>query len=481
MSWEPVIGLEVHVQLLTKTKMFCGCSTVYGSTPNSATCPVCLALPGALPVPNRQAVEFAIRLGLAFGCTIRNRTKFDRKNYFYPDLPKGYQISQYDEPICENGKIVVKTEHSERTIHIQRIHLEEDAGKSMHSGTDKTMVDLNRCGVPLLEIVSHPDVRTSEEAYLYLSELKKTVEQLEISSGNLEEGSMRCDANISLRLNETAEYGTRTEVKNINSLRFVARAIDAEIERQSIILDSGGVVVQQTMTYDEKEGTNKLLRSKEESRDYRYFPEPDLVRFSVPDSWIEEVKKFIPEWKKSYDRRKTAYGLSESDLEQFIQNPELGEYYDVVIGLLSSQKNTINEYGKIARWVLNEAQAQFKIRNELPLQSKLTPQILAAIVGKTLRNEINNNTAKELLERMPNETRSVDEIIESEGLAKVSDTSYIENIIKGVLSNSTKQIEEYRSGKVKVFEYLLGQVMKESRGKADPDAARKILKSALDG
>ncbi len=480
MNWEPVIGLEVHVQLLTKTKMFCGCSTAVGNVPNTQVCPVCMALPGALPVPNRQAIEFAIRLGLAFGCSIRNRTKFDRKNYFYPDLPKGYQISQFDEPICENGKITIATETGPKEIRILRIHLEEDAGKSLHTGTDTTLVDLNRCGVPLLEIVSQPDVRTPQEAYLYLSEIKRTVEQLEISSGNLEEGSMRCDANVSLRANINADFGTRCEIKNINSLKYVSRAIEAEIERQSDILNNGGTIEQQTLTFDEKSGRNKSLRSKEESRDYRYFPEPDLVKFTVPDEWIAEVKNFIPMWKRDYDRRKSECDLSDSELDQLTQFPELGTYFDRVTEHLIALDIDRENRKKATRWVLNEAQAQFKLRNESPLTSRLSPEILAQIVVKVIKNEINNNTGKDLLERMHTETRSLNEIIATEGLSKVSDTGFVETIVRQVIENFSSQVEEYRSGKAKVFEFLLGQIMKLSRGKADPDTARKILKSALD-
>ncbi|MCX7834771.1 MAG: Asp-tRNA(Asn)/Glu-tRNA(Gln) amidotransferase subunit GatB [bacterium] len=480
-QFEAVIGLEVHVQLLTQSKMFCGCSTEFGQEPNTLTCPVCLALPGALPVPNRKAVEFALRLGLALNCKIRQRTKFDRKNYFYPDLPKGYQISQHDEPICEDGVLPIVVNGTSKRIRIQRIHLEEDAGKSLHIDENSTFVDLNRCGVPLLEIVSKPDFRHPSEAYAYLYELRELVKKLEISSGNLEEGSMRCDANISLRSVGSNEFGTRTEIKNINSLRFVEKALTAEIERQTQILLQGGRIEQQTLTFDEKSGTNRILRSKEESKDYRYFPEPDLIYFTIPDEWIKEVQTFVPEWKKIYALRMEKYGISEKEAEAFTQFPELGEYFDEVMNALTSiSMDTHIEPKKVAQWVLGEAQALFKSRNEIPQNSSLKPEHLAQILKFVFSKQITNAVAKELMERVCTEKFNIEEVILREGLLKEADDSIVHQYVQEVLEQFASQVQEYRSGKTKVFEFLVGQVMKRSRGKADPEKTRSILRSALD-
>lgn len=481
MQFETVIGLEVHIQLLTKTKMFCSCSTEFGNEPNSLTCPVCLALPGALPVPNRKALEFALRLGVALGCSIRRFSKFDRKNYFYPDLPKGYQISQHDEPLCENGSLSIELNSAKKTIQIQRIHLEEDAGKSLHTEETTTFVDLNRSGIPLLEIVSRPDLRSPAEAYSYLSELKSLVKQLEISSGNLEEGTMRCDANISLRPIGTETLGTRTEVKNINSLRFVEKAIAAEIERQTDLLTNGKIVVQQTLTYDEKSGTNRVLRSKEESQDYRYFPEPDLVRFTIPEEWIIEANEFVPEWKKISNARIERYQFSEKEATSFIQFPELGSYFDSLMNLLEKKYPQIHfEPVKVSQWVLGDAQALFKTRNESPLDSPLSPEKLATILSYLFSNQITATIAKELLEKICTDLRTIEEIIQSEGLIKVQDDSVVEQFVNEVLNECSPQVNEYRSGKTKVFEFLVGQVMKKSRGKVDPETARSLLRRVLD-
>ncbi|MDK9701397.1 MAG: Asp-tRNA(Asn)/Glu-tRNA(Gln) amidotransferase subunit GatB, partial [bacterium] len=460
----------------------------------SLACPVCLALPGALPVPNRRAVEFAIRLGLALGCTIRNTTKFNRKNYFYPDLPKGYQISQYDEPICENGVVKIIDEGVEKNIRIQRIHIEEDAGKSSHTSGDTTLVDLNRCGAPLLEIVSHPDLRSPREAYLYLSYLKELVERLEISNGNMEEGSLRCDANISLRPVGTEKFGTRTEVKNVNSLRYVEKALHAEYARQKDILEAGGIIEQQTLTFDEKSGTNKFQRSKEESQDYRYFPEPDLVRFDVPMEWIESVRSSRTTYQVREQILANDCGFSPEHISEImkirsesLRTPGVivSNYYSGSIYLAqamqwSRAKAKTLDPAQTASTFLNKALGVFKARNEDPMQSPLTPEKFAAIEHLRQSNAITGSTANELFERIPSDPRDVQEIVDTEGLAKVADTSLIDDIVVKVVTDFAKQVEEYRSGKVKVFEFLLGQVMKLTRGKADPDTARASLRRALD-
>ena len=478
-KYEVVIGLEVHVQLTTKTKIFCGCSTAFGSAPNSQTCPVCLGMPGALPVLNKQAVEHAISTGLATNCTIAERSIFARKNYFYPDLPKGYQISQFELPVCEHGWLDIQVEGQEpKRIGITRAHMEEDAGKLLHgegaqSGT--SFVDLNRACTPLLEIVSEPDMRSADEAIAYLKKLHQIVTYLGVCDGNLEEGSFRCDANVSIRPWGQAAFGTRAELKNINSFRFIKQAIEYEVERQAELIEDGGKVVQETRLFDAGTGMTRSMRGKEEAHDYRYFPDPDLVPLVISQEWIERSRAALPELPEAKKQRFIdVLGLSAADAEMLVADRATADYFEACLALHSDAKTCAN-------WVMGEL-ARYLNDSGLHISAApVTPELLAGILKRIADNTISGNIAKKVFEAMWASGDSADTIIEKQGLKQVTDTGAIEAIIDEVLANSAAQVEQYRGGNEKVFGFFVGQVMKASKGKANPAVVNDLLKKKLQG
>ncbi|OQC43981.1 MAG: Aspartyl/glutamyl-tRNA(Asn/Gln) amidotransferase subunit B [Candidatus Marinimicrobia bacterium ADurb.Bin030] len=472
-KFEPVIGLEVHAQLLTDTKIFCSCKNAYGAPPNSLTCPVCLGMPGTLPVLNRKAVEYAIKMGLATDCSITAFSRFARKNYFYPDLPKGYQISQYDEPLCRNGKLKIQVNGVEKNIGITRIHLEEDAGKSIH-GFDNTLVDFNRCGVALIEIVSEPDLRSPEEAYDYLIKLKQILEYLEICDCNMEEGSLRCDANISLRPIGEEKFGTKTEMKNMNSFRGVERALRFEIERQKAILEKGKNIIQQTMLWDEAKGEARPMRSKEESHDYRYFPEPDLVPLEVDENWKTKISNDLPELPdQKYFRFLNKYNLRHYDAAILTSDKYLAEYFERVNDL-------INDPQLVSKWIQGEVLRTLSQKNLTSKQIPLAAENLGELLNLIKAGTISANIAKEVFDKMVENNESAKIIVEREKLIQVSDDSELEQIIQTVISENPNEVERYRRGAKNLFAFFMGQVMKKTKGKANPSVANNLLRKALD-
>jgi aspartyl-tRNA(Asn)/glutamyl-tRNA(Gln) amidotransferase subunit B len=472
-KYEPVIGLEVHAQLLTDTKIFCRCKNVYGAAPNSLTCPVCLGMPGTLPVLSEKAVEFAIKMGLATGCSITGFSRFARKNYFYPDLPKGYQISQYDEPLCAHGKITIRLDSGDKTIGITRIHLEEDAGKSLH-GHEDTQVDFNRCGVPLIEIVSEPDMRSPEEAYAYLMKLKQILEYLEICDCNMEEGSLRCDANISLRPAGQKKFGTKTEMKNMNSFRGVERALKYEIERQASVLEKGGKVIQQTMLWDEAKGEARPMRSKEESHDYRYFPEPDLVPLEVNDEWKQTIKASLPELPdEKYNRFIADYKLRPYDANILTGDRYLAEYFEKVARLVGDAQLA-------SKWIQGEILRVLSQNNLTPKQIPLTAEHFGELLNLIKVGTITANIAKEVFDKMLANKESAKSIVEREKLVQVSDDTALEQIIQSVIAENQMEFERYRGGAKNLFGFFMGQVMKKTQGKANPNVTNNLLRKALD-
>ena len=477
-KYEVVIGLEVHVQLTTRTKIFCGCSTAFGQAPNSQTCPVCLGLPGALPVLNYQAVEYAIRTGLATNCRIAPRSVFARKNYFYPDLPKGYQISQYELPVCQHGWLDIEGEWGQKRIGITRIHMEEDAGKLVHGelpgSAQNSFVDLNRAGTPLLEVVSEPDLRSADEAVAYLKKLHQIVVYLGVCDGNLEEGSFRCDANVSLRPIGREQFGTRAEIKNVNSFRFVKQAIEHEIERQADLLDSGGKVIQETRLFDAQTGMTRSMRGKEEAHDYRYFPDPDLVPLEIDDRWIEAERGQLPELPEARRRRYQAeWSLSAYDAEVLTAERPLADYFEACVTLLPAQAKGI------ANWVMGELARKLNDGGVTIADSPVTPAHLTGLLTLIEAGTISGKIAKTVFDEMWATGREPARIVEEQGLVQVSDSGAIEPIIDEIIAANPAQVEEYRSGKEKVFGFFVGQVMKASKGKANPALVNELLKKKL--
>jgi aspartyl-tRNA(Asn)/glutamyl-tRNA(Gln) amidotransferase subunit B len=477
MQYEVVIGLEVHAQLLTKSKIFSPSSAEFGGEPNSQTDPVVLGMPGVLPVLNKRAVEFAIKMGLATDCSIAPFNRFARKHYFYPDLPKGYQISQYELPICTRGYVDIETEEgAQRRIGIHRIHLEEDAGKSIHdpavAGED-TLVDLNRSGVPLIEIVSEPDLRTPQEAYAYLLRLKQLVTYLEICDGNMEEGSLRCDANVSLRLIGSTEFGTKTEVKNMNSFRNVERALTFEIERQRQILENGGEVVHETLLWDANAGTARSMRGKEEAHDYRYFPEPDLPPLHISTEWINEIRAKLPELPRVKKARfMEQYELPEYDAGILTDSRNLADYYEAVAVNCKDYKLISNLIMSDILRVLNERKINI---TDFPIP----PAHLSRLINLVSEDTINLNIAKQVFEEMLASGKTPKTIVEKKGLAQISDRAALEALIEKVLAEFPEQVEQFKSGKEKVFGFLVGQVMQATRGKANPAVLNEVLRKKL--
>jgi len=475
MQWETVIGLEIHAQLATKSKIFSGASTAYGAEPNTQACAIDLGLPGVLPVLNQEAVRMAVKFGLAIGATVTPRSVFARKNYFYPDLPKGYQISQYDLPVVGNGQTTISVDGEEKVVGITRAHLEEDAGKSLHEDFHGfSGIDLNRAGTPLLEIVSEPDMRSAKEAVAYMKKLHALVRYLEICDGNMQEGSFRCDANVSVRPKGQEKFGTRAEIKNLNSFRFVEKAINYEVERQIEILESGGQVIQETRLYDSVKDETRSMRSKEEANDYRYFPDPDLLPLEIGPDFIEHVRKDLPELPDvKRDRFKSKYGLNDYDAEVLTATRELATYFEAVVKAAGCDAKLC------ANWVMGDLAAALNKAGLEIEQSPVQPDRLAGLVQRIADDTISGKIAKQVFEALWESGETADAIIEHQGLKQITDTGAIEAIIDEIIAANPDQVAGYKSGKDKLFGFFVGQAMKATGGKANPAQLNDLLKKKL--
>jgi len=475
MEFETVIGLEVHAQLKTKSKIFCGCSTSFGAPPNTNTCQVCLGMPGVLPVLNKKVVEFAMKLALATNCTINHFNQFARKNYFYPDLPKGYQISQFDLPIAEHGHIDIDMEGRARRIGITRIHMEEDAGKLVHDDREpKSYVDLNRTGTPLLEIVSEPDIRSPEEAAAYLKKLHAIVRYLDICDGNMQEGSFRCDANISLRPAGQKEFGTRTELKNMNSFRNVQRALEYEVRRQRDILLDGGSIVQETLLWDADRNVTNSMRSKEEAHDYRYFPDPDLVPVSIDAAWIERIRETLPELPEQRKQRFCEQlGLPDYDAEVITSSRELADYFETALKDFPQAK-------KLSNWLMTELMRLLKGEDGLDIgQCPVTPGNLAALLNMVEKGTISGKIAKAVFEEMMATGKDAATVVKDKNLVQMSDAGELLQLVQEIIAANPEQAAQFREGKTKVMGFFVGQLMKKTQGKANPQMANELFVKEL--
>ena len=475
MEWETVIGLEVHAQLMTRSKAFSAAATKYGAEPNTQACAVDIALPGVLPVFNREAARMAVKFGLAIGAHINHRSVFARKNYFYPDLPKGYQISQYELPVVAQGRIAIDVDGAEKIVGITRAHLEEDAGKSLHEDFHgMTGIDLNRAGTPLLEIVSEPDMRTPREAVAYLKKLHELVRYLEICDGNMQEGSFRCDANVSVRPRGEKKFGTRAELKNINSFRFVEKAIEYEVERQIDLLEGGGTVVQETRLYDSDKNVTRSMRSKEEAMDYRYFPDPDLPPLVITEDFVREVQATLPELPEAKRARfMKEYGLNAYDAGVLTASREMADYYEQVVRESKADPKTA------ANWVTGELSAFLNRDNKDITASPVSAVMMAGLLKRLADNTISGKIAKEVFEAMWSGEGDADAVIAKKGLKQITDTGAIEKVIDEIIAKNPKQLEQYRAGKEALFGYFVGQVMKATQGKANPAQVNELLKKKL--
>jgi len=477
MNYEAVIGLEVHAHMLTYTKIFCGCSTTFGSEPNTQTCPVCIGMPGVLPVLNRKALEYAIKTGLATDCTISLFSRFARKNYFYPDLPKGYQISQYELPICEHGHIEIVVDGTAKKIGITRIHMEEDAGKNIHEsasgGVSYSFVDLNRAGVPLMEIVSEPDIRSPREAAEYMKKLRTILRYLGVCDGNMEQGSLRCDANVSVRPVGQKELGTRAEVKNINSFRFVEKALEYEIKRQIKVVKEGGRVIQETRLWDSGRGVTESMRGKEEAHDYRYFPDPDLVPLVVEQKWIDEIRSSLPELPDiKRERFVSEYGLPESDADLLVAEKPVAEWFEEAVRLGGHPKTVSNWImGDLMR-LLNEGNISFE-------ECTLKPAHLIDVLKLMDKGTISGKIAKTVFEEMYKTGKDAEAIVREKGLIQISDSGEIERAVVDVITKHLQEVERYKAGDEKLIGFFVGQVMKLTKGKANPQMVNELLKNKL--
>ena len=473
-QYETVIGLEVHVELATKTKIFCSCSTQFGGEPNTHTCPVCTGMPGSLPVLNKQVVEYAVAVGLATNCSITQYCKFDRKNYFYPDNPQNYQISQLYLPICRNGGVEIETENGKKTIGIHEIHMEEDAGKLIHDEwDDSTLVDFNRSGVPLIEIVSEPDMRSAEEVIAYLDKLRLIIQYLGASDCKLQEGSMRADVNLSVREVGSEKFGTRTEMKNLNSFKAIARAIEGEKNRQIDILEDGGQVIQETRRWDDNKECSYAMRSKEDAQDYRYFPEPDLVPVIISDEWLEEIKSRQPELRDAKRARyKEEYGIPEYDIDILTSSKKLADIFEETIALGCKPK-------EVSNWLMVETMRLLKDGDMDAEDISFSPAHLATLIGLVEQGKINRTVAKEVFEIMFKEDMDPVSYVEEKGLSMVQDEGALRSTIEEIVKNNPQSVEDYKSGKKKAIGFLVGQTMKAMKGKADPAMVNKILMEIL--
>ncbi|MDO8494818.1 MAG: Asp-tRNA(Asn)/Glu-tRNA(Gln) amidotransferase subunit GatB [Deltaproteobacteria bacterium] len=476
MEFEPVIGLEVHAQLLTKSKLFCACSTKFGDPPNTNICPVCTGQAGALPVLNKEAVVMAIKAGLSLHCEIQEKSIFARKNYFYPDLPKGYQISQYEFPICLSGKLEIAVDGKAKTITIQRIHMEEDAGKLLHEGghPDESNIDLNRCSTPLIEIVSGPDLDNPKEAVEYLKKLRNILVYLGVCDGNMQEGSLRCDANISVRPKGSKKLGTRTEIKNVNSFKYIENALNYEIKRQIEVIESGGKIVQETRLYNQEKNTTETMRSKEEAHDYRYFPDPDLLPLIVDKKWVETVAKSLPELAEEKAARFTqSFKIPEYDAKVLTAEKPLADYFEECVKLYDAPK-------KLSNWIMAELMRELKERDIDVTAIQMKPKQLAEMVQLIDEGTISGAIAKKVFMEVLDSGKDPEKIIEEKGWKQVSDTSAIEPIIDKILANNQENVERYKSGKTNVLGFFVGAVMKETKGQANPQIINELLKKKLD-
>ncbi len=477
MDYEAVIGLEVHVELKTKTKIFCPSTTEFGGDPNTHTCPVCLGLPGVLPVLNKKVLEYAIRAALALNCEIAEFSKFDRKNYYYPDMPKNYQISQYDLPLAKNGYLDIEVDGQTRRIGITRLHMEEDTGKLVHQGTITTtpysLVDYNRAGVPLIEIVSEPDLRSPEEARIYMEKLRSIIQYTGVSDCKMEEGSLRCDANVSVRPKGAPEFGTKTEIKNMNSFKALQRALSYEVQRQIDVLEEGGRIVQETRTWDEGKGVTLPMRSKEEAHDYRYFPEPDLVPLVIDRRWVEEIRASLPELP---DRRRQRYmeqfGLPAYDASVLTSTIELAEYFEACTAHYPDAKTVSN-------WIMGDLSRLLNVHNLEITQCRIRPEQLARMLRLIDQGTISGKIAKTVFEEMFATGSDPEKIVKEKGLVQITDEGAIAAVVEEVIANYPKVVEDYRAGKEKALGFLVGQVMKATKGKANPELVNRLFKARL--
>ncbi len=477
MDYEAVIGLEVHAHLLTRSKIFCGCSTAFGGEPNTQTCPVCTGQPGSLPVLNVKVVEFALKMALACHCAISSYCLFARKNYFYPDLPKGYQISQYEYPLARDGHVEISADGGQKRIGIIRIHMEEDAGKLVHEGafesSSSSFVDFNRTGVPLIEIVSGPDIRTAEEAGQYLRSLRDILRYLEICDGDMEKGSFRCDANVSVRPRGQREFGTRTELKNMNSFRHVEKALEYEMKRQITLLEGGEKVVQESRLWDEDQERTISMRGKEEAHDYRYFPDPDLVPFEVSEAWIEDIRGTLPELPaEKRDRFVDQYGIPEYDAGILTASRALADYYEECIRLSGEAK-------MVSNWIMGDLLRELKKDDREIEECPVTPKHLASMLKMIKDGVISGKIAKTVFEEMYRSGREPEKIVQEKGLVQLTDSGEIQRVIQGVLEENPKLVEDYREGKEQLLGFFVGQVMKATRGKANPKLVNELLRKSL--
>ena len=478
MKYEAVIGLEVHTELQTTTKIFCGCKTSFGAEPNTNVCPVCLGLPGVLPVLNKRVLEFAVRAGLALNCEISRFSKFDRKTYYYPDLPKNFQTSQFDLPICERGHLDIGVNGEKKQIRITRAHMEEDAGKLVHHGTsitdsDYSLVDYNRTGTPLLEIVTEPDMRSAKEAVAYLEKMRAILQYIGISDCRMEEGSLRCDANVSVRPVGQKELGTKAEIKNINSFKGVEKAIEYEALRQAEILEDGGKIIQETRTWDEKEGVTKSMRTKEEANDYRYFPEPDLAPFTVSEEYIEDIRKTLPELPDERRERYIAnFGLSSTDAQYMTNDKDTSDYFEKVVAAGADPKVSVN-------WIMGEFASQLSNAGIEIAKAPVTPENLAKLLALIAKGTISGKIAKKVFAEMWKDGADPEEIVKAQGLVQISDTGALKELVVKVIANNPKAVEDFKAGKKKAVGALVGQIMKETKGKANPKVINELLNDEL--
>ncbi|MCX8074233.1 MAG: Asp-tRNA(Asn)/Glu-tRNA(Gln) amidotransferase subunit GatB [Clostridia bacterium] len=473
-NYEVVIGLEVHAELSTKTKMYCGCSAAFGSDPNTHCCPICTGMPGVLPVLNGKAVEYAVKAGLATNCEIARFSKQDRKNYFYPDLPKAYQTSQYDLPLCKNGYIEFKVGDTQKRVGITRIHIEEDAGKLIHDAyTGDTLVDMNRCAVPLIEIVSEPDMRSAEEAINYMQTLKSILEYLEISDCKMQEGSLRCDVNLSIRPIGQKEFGTRTETKNLNSFKSIQRAIEFEIQRQIDEIEAGRQIFQETRRWDDDKGYGYAMRSKEDAHDYRYFPEPDLAPIVLSDEYINEIKKELPEMPHIKKQRyMSEFNLPEYDSEQITSSKEVAGYFEKAVSICNNPK-------AVANWIMGDFAKMLNESDITVNESKILPENLAKLIMLTDNQTISSAIAKKVFIDMFETGKNAQDIVNEKGLVQITDEGAIKQIVERIVSENAQSVADYKAGKDKAIGFLVGQIMKESKGKANPQVVNKLLLEVL--
>ncbi|MBF0459520.1 MAG: Asp-tRNA(Asn)/Glu-tRNA(Gln) amidotransferase subunit GatB [Nitrospirae bacterium] len=473
-DYETVIGLEIHAQMKTQSKMFCGCPTQFGEEPNTQTCPVCIGMPGVLPVINKLALEFTIKTGLALGSSISGFSRFARKNYFYPDLPKGYQISQFELPICEGGFVMLNVDGVERRINLTRIHMEEDAGKNIHEGAGNfSYVDLNRAGVPLMEIVSEPDIRTPKEAAVYVRKLRTILRYLDVCDGNMEEGSLRCDANVSIRPQGTEALGVKTEIKNINSFRFIEKALEYEIERQKRVLGEGGRIIQETRLWNTSAGITESMRSKEEAHDYRYFPEPDLVPLVVDEAWIAEIRKQIPELPDEKIQRLVGdYKLPAYDADLLAAEKQTAMWFEETVSLGANPKDVSN-------WMMGELMRLLNEKGVAIEASLITPTHLYGLIRLVADGTINLKTAKTVFEDMFSSGKTAAQLVKEKGLVQISDVGELEKAVEAVITENPNETARYKAGETKLTGFFVGEVMKKTKGKANPKAVNEILRRLL--